>query len=158
MQYKCRGSRVLSWFANWKSRRILPIKARGGCSLGRRGIHALEQIADRAANAAAIFAARIVTGIGWRLHHWWHKLPVPEVRPFHCNAHRYSDGQWCGNWFKARSFSALSTRMLFQITSNPYIPMVFGFLCAAGLTHFCNWFWHWRRGLKMPYDAFDNWW
>jgi len=30
--------------------------------------------------------------------------------------------------------------MIFQITPNSNIPAVFGFLCAAGLTYFCNWF------------------
>jgi hypothetical protein len=31
------------------------------------------------------FMARVITGVGWRLWHWRHGLPVPATEPFHKN-------------------------------------------------------------------------
>jgi hypothetical protein len=32
-----------------------------------------------------VLLARVITGVGWRLWHWRHGLPVPATEPFHKN-------------------------------------------------------------------------
>jgi hypothetical protein len=36
-----------------------------------------------------VLLARVITGVGWRLWHWRHGLPVGPVEPFHKNLIAY---------------------------------------------------------------------